>query len=69
MNRIIVDVTPEQKKALDKYLPWGTGRRVFSAMIDSFIKACETDQSIALGAFLNGDVEIVVKEKKDNATI
>ena len=36
--RLTVNITEEQRAALDKLLPWGTGRSFFSAIIDDCIR-------------------------------
>lgn len=67
--RIGLEVTPEQFRKLQQYIPWGIRRTLFSAIIDDLIDAIEkTGQGQALiGAIVARQIHLnmLIKEIKN----
>lgn len=61
--RVNVAITPQQKRLLDKYIPWGAKSKIFSNIIDVFLEACKVDEKKAIAGFFTGQLEIVVREE------
>ncbi len=67
--RLSINISTEQRKALDHYFPWGTQKKVFGVIIDDLIRLCEVyGPDKILGAFLTRHLtleEISFRKKKD----
>jgi hypothetical protein len=57
-TRLSLDVTDEQMAALDRYIPWGMKKRVFSALIDLLIKAFERGGAGVLVSVLEKELDL-----------
>lgn len=55
--RLSVEITVEQKEALDRLVPWGTRRRVFSVIVDDLISILEKSPYV-LGAIIARDIKL-----------
>lgn len=51
--RLSIVLTEEQRKKLNKLLPWGTGRVLFSAIVDEIISLLECHGMAAVGLIIS----------------
>lgn len=67
--RLTVNLTPDEKKRLDKCVPWGYTRRLFSVLIDSVCTAVEKQGPIVLAAIVSKRIDVLdilgAEEKKE----
>ncbi len=57
--RIAIDLTEEQKRRLDKALPWGTKTTVFSIFVEELLRLCdEHGAGLIIGAFLDRRIRL-----------
>lgn len=54
--RISIDVTEEQRLALQKYVPWGTQNALFGALIDQLIPLLEKHGDTIIAFILNNKI-------------
>lgn len=57
--RLSIEITPEQYKRLNKLIPWGQQRAVYSALTDELISILEKHGPLAIGAILAGKVKFL----------
>jgi hypothetical protein len=57
--RISIDLTPAQKRLLDKHIPWGSKKTVFNVVIDDLLNLCEQHGSgKVVGAFISRHIHL-----------
>lgn len=71
--RIAFEITEEQKQNLDRLLPWGLLRGLFSVIVDDVIELLDEHGTIVIAAIINKQLsikdlksikEVLPKEKK-----
>jgi len=50
--RLSINISAEQYRKLQKYIPWGTRTKVFSIIIDDLISAVEEKGTEVIGALI-----------------
>jgi hypothetical protein len=57
--RLAIDLTEDQKRQLDKHIPWGTKKAVFNVVVEDLIALCEKHGGgKVIGAFLQRRVKL-----------
>lgn len=57
--RLSINITEEQRSAIDRIFPWGTQSKVFGLIIDDLIELCEKHGAgVIIGAFLSRHITL-----------
>jgi hypothetical protein len=57
--RLAIDISEEQKKLLDKHIPWGSKTHVFGVIIQDLVQLCQTHGAgLVIGAFLERKITL-----------
>jgi len=56
--RLSIEITEEQRLKLNKLIPWGVGRELFSAIIEDLIEVLEEHGEIIIAAMLSRKLKV-----------
>lgn len=64
--RLSVEITEEQYRSLQRLVPWGLQRALFSVVIDFLIKLLEVTGPKVITSLVMGELKFSIKEAEDD---
>ena len=56
--RLSIEITSAQQKELQRLIPWGLRRQLFSVLIDDIIRAAKKHGQVFIGAILQKGIDL-----------
>ncbi len=64
-NRLTIQLTPEQFRELNEYVPWGVKKTLFIALVDRildlFRKTAPAERVVVSGSIINDQIVLITK--------